>query len=675
MAQPISLADLAVESLNIASAAQSAEAAATGSERSVWRPDSWLLQRCWQALADVGAGRDALTVAALAEIRRPLSPSHALYRIAKQVEKSPQLVPLVRAELAQLHEKLFNPNIVSDPTRQIDRLLYCAASAAKIDDAPLAFACLERLDQLPKGWDRVFVLPETRQLLADTVAQLGLHPLTTQLITTSIRQYGDSGAQFLQQIAEAVAAEACSVTTDKLLHKAVETLQNALLTSLHSRRITAILLAQTGLVDDMLAQLRTIATIQDAHRETDSHIRSGSSQYAGQYAGTLYSSGSRDSYGGRTMGDSLIRQVTRVHADHDVDFLVYTLRNAIDVLPAQGVSNGHRVALANLLADLGVRSDGWTAAGAISTLVKLDSMHLAFDVLEQISPTDPTRSEGYLALVDALLTRGDEQTAAEQTQLAIQWANALEERTPLRATIWGLTEIYLDHHAPRQALQLLGPPPEPTWGERLRRLLQGQFFHVDVSDEELRTDRLRVRGLLQLEQQDLHPYTEVDDMPAAAKPSPDLDAETDSLVKRLGQWAPRLLEGEALLGFYVDGLLKPLLAAGKTRHAWGLLPRIKETILSLRGAKHADNLTEIMALFAAEIDPQSPNYQPDTIDAMRRLLEEFLVTLWQENAKQGIWQAVYGIEGTLPLLMALEGPQAVVEVARSVADEGALWLQ
>jgi hypothetical protein len=60
---------------------------------------------------------------------------------------------------------------------------------------------------------------------------------------------------------------------------------------------------------------------------------------------------------------------------------------------------------------------------------------------------------------------------------------------------------------------------------------------------------------------------------------------------------------------------------------------------------------------------------------MQRLLEEFVVALWQADAAQGIWRAVYGVEGSLPLLIKLEGPQAVVDIAQAAAEQGKRWAQ
>ena len=40
--------------------------------------------------------------------------------------------------------------------------------------------------------------------------------------------------------------------------------------------------------------------------------------------------------------------------------------------------------------------------------------------------------------------------------------------------------------------------------------------------------------------------------------------------------------------------------------------------------------------------------------------------IWQHDAGRGVWQAIHGVEGTLPLLLALEGPQVVAQLAQRV---------
>jgi hypothetical protein len=57
----------------------------------------------------------------------------------------------------------------------------------------------------------------------------------------------------------------------------------------------------------------------------------------------------------------------------------------------------------------------------------------------------------------------------------------------------------------------------------------------------------------------------------------------------------------------------------------------------------------------------------------RRSLEKYLTTVWQRDAERGIWQTVHGIEGGLPLVLMLEGPDAVEGIARFAAHAGPQW--
>ncbi|MEZ4707162.1 MAG: hypothetical protein R3A44_08155 [Caldilineaceae bacterium] len=691
MPQFDSLTQAAIESLHFAAAAKTDGAAHLAEARSVWQPDTWLLQRCWQLLAEAGCGVEALSVAALAEARQPLAPIHALLKVAQQASNRPDLVALIAGELVQLHAKLFDPHIISDPQRQIERLLHAAAAAVLIHNHALALAYLEKLDQTPRAWDRIYIQPDLRHLLSDTVARIGLHPLTDQLIATAARHYSDSGAQFLQQIADFIGKETAggepTVHHKRLLDRCVRALRSAVLIGLHSRRIAATVMAQAGLVEDVLEQLSIIATIQDAHRETGHAPRGGSSQYLGS--------------GGRDSENPLLRQVTRPRANADVDFQVYTLQNAAKALPVARISPMQRVALSNLLADLGLRSDGWTAASAAATLIRLGGIEDAIQTIDQIAPNDPTRSEGVIALVTALLESGDEHEAERQTQKALAWVRSRPARTPERATTWGLAQAYLAHGRPQAALRLLGAPPAASWYERLVNLLRGRGFEPSLGDAELRNGRLRLQGLLQLQQSpngvDSHlreqpestslthiPPAENDAAMASATPhsingaaaaTAELPPTAEELVNQLIHWAPQLLEGEALVNFCVDGLLIPLLEAGKVRHAWGLLPQLSRALLALHGSKHAHQVDAVLRPFAGYLRQFEGQAKPDQISAMRKPLADFMLNLWKENARKGIWQAAYGVDGSLYMLLTLEGADAVMAVADAAANDGALWGQ
>jgi hypothetical protein len=71
-------------------------------ERAVYRPDSWLIQKCWEALADAGAGQETLAGARIAAARHPLTHVQALYRLSRQIDHKLGLANLIRQELLHL---------------------------------------------------------------------------------------------------------------------------------------------------------------------------------------------------------------------------------------------------------------------------------------------------------------------------------------------------------------------------------------------------------------------------------------------------------------------------------------------------------------------------------------------------------------------------------------------
>ena len=586
-------------------------------ERSVWEPTSWLIQCCWEALARAGAGDETLVVAAVAARHHPVAPVQALHRLAQQVEKWPVLAALVRSELAVWQSSLLKPIALDDEDLQIERLLLAAASAALVADISLACACLEHLDRAGIGWSRIFARTEWRTLLAESVAHIGLQPQTEHLVIGAVRRFDDVGVQFLHQIAlwlgKRAKVDEATPAEISLLGACVETLRYATLTNLQNRRLAVAVLAQAGLVDDLLAQLNTMANLLAAQR--DSGLT-------------------------RQNEAALLRQVKRPKAKPDVDFQVYTMQEAVAVMPVHAITREQRIALADQLAWLGARSDGWTAAGAAATLVELGAFKYAVEVVDQIAPNDPTRSEGSLALVRGLLAAGEGPLAAEQVGKALAWACTQEGRNPERAITWGLAEIYLKQHEPDRALQLLDRWRTSTGLRQRLRALRGK----QLDDDGLRNQSLRLQALLQRNSN---------------------NREMQKLFTELSAWAPRLLDGEALINFYGQGLLQPLLVAGKYKPVWDLLPKIHTALGKLNGHKHAVRVTEITTLLAQQLAPSAPLHDDPGVSP---ILEDFLVKLWQASAQRGIWQCVHSIEGSLPLLLALEGPQALVTIAHTIAN-------
>lgn len=704
MTSAVSLAQFAIESLHAAATVRPEGGLRITEARGVWQPDSWIIQRCWQVLAEAGSGVDAMTVASLAAMRHPLAPARALYTLAKQNHTIADLPDLVRYELTQMSAQLFSPWIASEQTQQIERLLYAAASASAIDDDRFAFACLERLDQFPRAWDRIFVHPEMRTVLAETVTRVGLHPLTCYLVDSAIRDFQDAGAQFIQQIATTISEMRADYRArhrhftptrhhpqtdptapaknqpphlvygdefDALMARCIKVCRNSTLTSLHSRRIAATVLAQAGLVDETLEQVHTIATIQDAHRETNQTLRTRGT--TSQYAGTEFRFDQNGSAGDGESASDILRQVARSKSDSDVDFLVHTLKSAVEVFPLEQITPQQREQVGRQLAALGALSDGWTAASAASSLVKLGGVQDAIDVVDQIR--DATHSEGSIGLVSGLLETGQEQYADMQAQAALTWARSLPERTPERATIWGMAEAYLDHNHAERAVQLLDVlDAAPSQRGILSRFFSGDWSGDGTyTDEDLRSGKLRVRAYLQREMQHTRAENGAGEEAGRVAFDERVSPQTDALIRELCGWAPQLLEGEALINFYLDGILDPLLAAGKSSYAWGLLPQFREALLSVRGTKHATRVAQITKPLAERLGSYAAQVDPNFTAAMRRRLEEFSVLLWQENSRAGIWQAVYGVDGSLPMLLALEGADALVEIANAAANEGALW--
>lgn len=601
-------------------------------ERAVYRPDSWLIQQCWEALADAGAATEALTVARIAAPRQPLTLVQTLHRLSRQIDRKLGLAALIAQELRRLQPEILAVTAPPDDVTVRDRLLFAAATAATIGDTQLAFTFLERLDQLAAPWERPIVTPEQRQMLADTWVRLGLHPLSIAVITNALRRYNDAGAQFVLSVTTAVSEQLRRPITAprmaRLLMLGVDTFRHATLTSLHARRLTAIALAQAGAIDEVLEQLTAVANIQAARRESGLSLRRGD--------------------------QNLLRQVKRPTADADIDFQVYTMQEAVRAMPVRQMPREARIELANRLAALGTQSDGWTAAGAATTLIELGAVKFAVDVVESIPAKDPTKAEGYIGLVRGLLTVEEPALAEEQIEKGLAWAHTYPGRNPERALIWGLAQLYLERGQPDKALAILNAWREPTGFWRSVR----NFFDRNLNDDDLRGAGLRLRAVLQ------------QDTPDARN-----QATLKQQVATLLTWAPRLLDGETLVNFLVDNLLTPLLASGRTQLALSVLPVLQSSLRARSGEKHAARLTSLSQLLVNELGAEFAQASSVGNGAgnVRAAVEQFIVAVWQHDSQRGLWQTVHGIEGLLPLLIALDGPDAVVDLARGVEQAGRRW--
>jgi hypothetical protein len=68
---------------------------------------------------------------------------------------------------------------------------------------------------------------------------------------------------------------------------------------------------------------------------------------------------------------------------------------------------------------------------------------------------------------------------------------------------------------------------------------------------------------------------------------------------------------------------------------------------------------------------QEPGGTPD--EELHQTVEGFLTQLWQADAQRGAWQIVHGIEGSIPLILALEGSHTLVALARAAHANPQLW--
>ena len=616
MTQRRSLTEYAVTALRTAAAQAPSGERFFLEERNIWRPDSWLMQRAWEELADIGAVDEALEVAALLVARNPLTVPHAMLRAARVAGDRPDVRDHILSALANAQPVLMRPPDAAGARLARERLLIAAATAAACGDISTTFTFLERLDQFAKPWDEMIVHPEKRELLATVLARVGPHPLSLALIMSANRRFGEAGDNFVNKVALAVDVDARGGA--RLLDRCVDAMRFAALTTMHSQRMAVAVMARGGVADAVLRQLETIANVQEARRESGLALRKNDQQ--------------------------LLRQVKRPQANADVDFLVYTLQEAVRVMPLRRIDREQRVALVRQLGVLGGQSDGWTAAGAAATLLELGAPKLAIEVVDNIAPNDPTRSEGAIALVSGLLAAQEDDLAAEQVQKALDWARAQEGKNAERATVWGLVDVFLDHDRPEQALALLDARTvQPTFMDRLRN----RFRNV-ITDDQLRDDRLRLRAKLQLGDQ---------------------SRATDELLRDLRTWGPRLLEGEALVNFYLDSLLAPLLTAARWVDVWDLLPEIQDVLARAGGDRHTVHVHHAAELLIAHMDVIPADEQP-----LERYVD-FLSGLWRQDAARGIWQTVHGLEGALPLILALEGPEAVIQIARVASKEGEEWIK
>lgn len=613
-----------------------------GGDRQVRQPDTWLLRRCWQALGQAGAIDETFTVLGLVERAEPQALFRALPLLAEKTAEDVGAAIALSSKLRALRFLVARPPGHASP-EWTERLLSLACAAALTGDAAYAFACLERLDQSPGVWRTALERSDLRDLLGRTVGAVGLHPLTRQLLDTAVRRYEDPGAQFVKSVAllaaEAIRADRRTGANQRLLQRCVDAFRQATITSLPIRRHAATTFALAGDVDAALEQLSIIANVQEAQRSSGLYIP-------------------------RDVEETLLRQVRRPRANADVDFQFYTLRDALNQLPADSLNSARVQGFVQQIAGLGARSDGWTAAAAVTVLVRLGAISQAADVIKQLSPRDPTRSEAYRVLVAGLLAAGEPEEAQSYVRKALEWAQSLPERHPERLTIWGLADAYLTHGQPQEALALLS---RRRTGGGLSRLLR-RFRREEPDEESLRDEALRMRAALLLD-------------------TPDARQQASGHLSHIRRWARTLLSGKALAYFYTEHVLQPIVDAGQDRMLWSALPEACRALLGVSGRELPARVEDLMQTVTRRLqmaDAQAARAEsadaPDPADADGQFVQEartyafdFLNQFWQDSAQKGIWQTVYTVGGTLPLVIALAGAPAVVALARATAQEGHSW--
>ncbi len=603
-------------------------------DRQVRQPDSWLVRHCWQALAASGTPEATFSVVELADLGEPLSLFRALPILAERAEGDVGLAVALAEKLRSVSGLATLP-LSGNRELWAERLLALAYSAARIDDSSLAFACLERLDQQPGIWSTVFARTELRDRLAQTVAYAGPHPLTMQLLRNALRHHDEPGGQFLLSVgtlaARHIREERRVSASRRLLRRCVDTFQNTAIISLISRRHAAITFGLAGQPQQILEQITIIANVQEARRTSSIYALRDSEQ-------------------------QLVRQVRRPRANADVDFQLYTLKEAVDGLPLESVSLAQRQLLADKVAELGGASDGWSAAAAAGTLVRLGATQHAVAINERVDPTDHSRSEAHRVLVAALLQAGDEANAAAQTQAGVRWAQSLAEHHPERLTIWGIVEAYLAQGKAETALAVLNQRRPASFGVRMRRL-----FGEKPNEEALREEALRMHAAL-LSQEGSQGGGE------------DRAVIHLSHVRR---WAPNLLEGKALALFYTENVLEPLLSARNDRMLWAFLPDLCRALGGIVSREFPTRVEDVCEKLVRRLTLRQAEEGDDqdatALEEERAVLGDFLVQLWEQSADQSVWQTVYAVGGTLPLVIALAGSEATMAIAQLALAEGAGW--
>ena len=97
--------------------------------------------------------------------------------------------------------------------------------------------------------------------------------------------------------------------------------------------------------------------------------------------------------------------------------------------------------------------------------------------------------------------------------------------------------------------------------------------------------------------------------------------------------------------------------------------RSRSALARAGGDRHTVHVHHAAELLIAYMDVIPADAQP-----LEKYVD-FLSGLWRQDAERSIWQTVHGIEGALPLILALEGPEAVIQIARVASKEGEEWIK
>ena len=604
------LGQRAIQALQAALNQKGAPATLLREERSIRQPDSWLVERCWIALAKAGATEAALALAALISHRQPLAVPKALRTLAEQASQGNAEPRFVRKRLDQHGVTMLQSSTDNGMIFQ-KRLLLTSTAASHVDMPALVFSCLERLDQIPGVWQQIMEAPDMRPKLALALAAVESHPLTLHLIRSCLPRFELNGALFLNDLS-ALLVDAQGIVRagrESTLQQCLQAVKRLATKDISTRRFATSVLARGGEGQAVLSSVNTLATMIEARQETALPTRD--------------------------MDEGILRHVMRENANMDVDFQVFTLQESLGALPATQSHGDEAAQLVERLVSLGGRSDGWTASSAISALVGTGWFDAAAQLVNSIAPTDTTKSDAICGLIEGLLAQAKWDEADTQVRHFWPWILRLEDEHVKWLTVRRLAELYVLAGLPDRGMMLLAPQPNPSLWRRL-------FHPKEQMPAERQLEELRVRLLCLL----------VDEGQGN-------EGEGKSLMRRLTHRAQALLQGESLAAFHLR-LLPHLIETQRWDYVTDLLPSIQTALSKIKGQKHAVRTREFAGLLAGALDRIPHERKAWLAQILTRWIEEF----WMQAPASGIWQVVYSVDGCLELVQAIEGPQPLLDIGR-----------